>query len=77
MLRTIKLTKIGAQENSLAVQWLGLGAFSAVAPGSIPGQGTKILQAAQRGQKEKKFKRWVLRNWVHQKLKTKKLDRRS
>ena len=28
----------------LAVQWLGLGTFTAV--GSIPGQGTKILKAA-------------------------------
>ena len=33
--------------NSLAVQWLGLSTFTAVAWGSIPGQGTKILQAAQ------------------------------
>ena len=31
--------------NSLAVQWLGLGAFTAGGPGSIPGQGTKISQA--------------------------------
>ena len=31
--------------NSLAVQWLGLGAFDAVAWGSVPGWGTKILQA--------------------------------
>ena len=31
--------------NSLAVQWLGLGAFTAVGPGSIPGRGTKIPQA--------------------------------
>ena len=29
-------------ENSLAVQWLGLGAFTAVDLGLIPGQGTKI-----------------------------------
>ena len=34
---------------SLAVQWLGLGAFTAVAQGSIPGQGTKIAQAPWRG----------------------------
>ena len=27
---------------SLVVQWLGLGAFTAVCPGSIPGWGTKI-----------------------------------
>ena len=29
--------------NSLAVQWLGLDPFTARAPGSIPGQGIKIL----------------------------------
>ena len=40
--------------NSLAVQWLGLGAFSAKGPGSIPGRGTKIPQAVQRSQKQKK-----------------------
>ena len=31
--------------NFLVVQWLGLGVFTALAPGSIPGLGTKILQA--------------------------------
>ena len=39
---------------SLAVQLLGLGVFIAVGPGSIPGRGTKIPQAMQRGQKKKK-----------------------
>ena len=38
---------------SLVVQWLGRGAFTALDPGSIPGQGTKILQGAQQGQKKK------------------------
>ena len=33
-------------ENSLVTHWLGLGAFTAEGQGSIPGQGTKILQAA-------------------------------
>ena len=33
------------------VQWLGLGASTV---GSIPAQGTKILQAAQGGQKKEK-----------------------
>ena len=42
--------------NSLVVQWLGLGSFTAVGPGSIPGLGTKILQAMHRGQKKKKKK---------------------
>ena len=37
--------------NSLAVQGLGLGAFTAVGPGSIPGQGTKIPQATWHSQK--------------------------
>ena len=35
----LKKNKIGT---SLAVQWLGLGAFTAGAPGLIPGRGTKI-----------------------------------
>ena len=39
--------------NSLAVQWLGLSAFTAEGPGSIPGQGTSILQAARHSQKKK------------------------
>ena len=47
----MKIMHVG---NSLAVQWLGLPAFTAVGPGSIPGQGTKIPQAMRRGQKEKK-----------------------
>ena len=39
--------------NSLAVQWLGLCAFTARGLGSIPGWGTKIPQAMQRSQKKK------------------------
>ena len=35
--------------SSLEVQWLGFGAFTAVAQGSIPGQGTKIPQDVERG----------------------------
>ena len=43
-------------------QWLGLGAFSAEGPGSVLGQGTKMLQAVQHVQKinyklKKKFKK--------------------
>ena len=45
------------QGSSLEVQWLGLGAFIAVGPGSIPGWGTKIPQAAQSGPKKKKNKK--------------------
>ena len=37
--------------SSLVVQLLGLGAFVAVAPGSIPGQVTKIQQTAWYSQK--------------------------
>ena len=39
--------------NSQAVRWLGLRAFNAMAPDSIPGQGTKILQAFQCRKKKK------------------------
>ena len=37
--------------NSQAVQWLGLHASTLGGIGSIPGQGTKIPQAMQCGQK--------------------------
>ena len=40
--------------NSLAVQCLGLGAFTAWAQGSIQDQGTKILQTVPCSQKKKK-----------------------
>ena len=43
----------GSSGNSLAVQWLGLGAFTAVPVDSVPGQGTKIPQTRQYGQKKK------------------------
>ena len=33
------------------VQWVGLGGFTAMAPGSIPGRGTKILQGTAKGKK--------------------------
>ena len=39
--------------NFLAVQWLGLCTFTAEDLGSVPSRGTKILQAAWRGQKKK------------------------
>ena len=48
-----KLVSKTTIRNSLAVQWLGLGAFIAVAPGSIPGQGTKIPQAMGKTKKKK------------------------
>ena len=37
--------------NSLVVQWLGLGAFTAGGLGSIPGQETKMPQDVQHDQK--------------------------
>ena len=39
------------------VQWLRLGTFTAMNPGSIPGQGTKIPKDVWCGQKEKYFKK--------------------
>ena len=42
---------------SLTVQWLGLHVSTAGIIGSIPGQGTKIPQAAQCHQKKKKKKK--------------------
>ena len=41
--------------NSLVIQWLGLSALTARGLGSVPGQGTKIPQAAWRGQNKKNF----------------------
>ena len=40
--------------NSLVVQWLGPNTLTARAPGSIHGQGTKILQTAWRSHKKRK-----------------------
>ena len=40
---------------SLVVQRLGLGTFTAVGPGSVPGQGSKILQTTQPKKKKKKY----------------------
>ena len=44
--------------NSLAAHWLGLCSFTAKGPDSIPGQGTKILQTTQHGQKEREKNEW-------------------
>ena len=43
----------GGGGNSLAVQWLGLRAFTAGGPGSIPGEGSKILKTAGHSQGRK------------------------
>ena len=42
--------------NSLALQWLGLCAFTAEGSGSSPGRGTNILQATWCGQKKERKK---------------------
>ena len=47
------------KENSLAVPWLGLGAFTAEVPGSIPGWGTKIPETGWHGQKQMKDNRSI------------------
>ena len=52
MAKKKKLIK-GGWRNSLALQWLELCTFTADGPDSIPGQGTKIPQATQYGQKKK------------------------
>ena len=52
------------KENSLVVQWFGLCALTAKSPGSIPGQGTKILQATPLGQKKKNIYIYTLYNSV-------------
>ena len=57
------LQSLHCHGNSLAIQWLGLRAFTAEGPGSIPGWGTKIPQATQCGQKFKKQKKEVYIIW--------------
>ena len=43
--------KKGEKGTSLVVQWLGLRAFTAEGPGSVPGWGTEIPQAVRGSQK--------------------------
>ena len=47
--------KAGNSRDSLVVQWLGLRASTARGMDLIPGQGTKIPQAVQCGQKKKSW----------------------
>ena len=49
----LRVLLLGVAGSSLAVQWLGLSTFTSMAPGSIPGPETKILQTVQCGQKNK------------------------
>ena len=58
------------------VQWLGLHASTAGGPGSIPGQGTKILQA-QHGQKNTKQTNKQKKPKKPKQAKKKKTPRRS
>ena len=53
-LRLSKHLKTQSVGDSLAVQWLGLRAFTDKSLGSIPGWGTKISQDTRCGQKKKK-----------------------
>ena len=46
--------------NSPVIQWLGLRASTSGGMGSIPGRGTKIPQATQRGKKKKEKTTWVI-----------------
>ena len=48
---TVKNVKRQFTGNSLVVQWLELGTFTAKGPASIPGWGTKVPQAMPHGQK--------------------------
>ena len=58
-----KKKRIGV-ENSLMVQWLGLYSFTAEGVGSIPGWGTKILQAVWCSQKIKITMHTMFRNEI-------------
>ena len=45
---------------SLALQWLGLRAFTAEGMGSIPGRGTKVPHTSWRDQKKKKENKFTV-----------------
>ena len=49
-----KLIKELEDRNSLAALWLGLSTFTPMGPGSMPGQGTKVLQVTIALPKKKK-----------------------
>ena len=51
--RAIRRFKIICNRNSLAVQWLRLGASTAGGAGSFTGRGTKIPREVRRGQKKR------------------------
>ena len=51
--------------NTLVIQWLGLCAFTAEGPDSVPGLGTKISQDAK--QKKKKKICWIM-EWINSTL---------
>ena len=47
------MTRETKRENSLVVQWLGLGALTAEGPGLISGQGTEIPQLCGSAKKKR------------------------
>ena len=53
----VSVINYSALKSSLVVQWLGLGAFTAVALGSIPDRATEIPQATWCGREKKVIKR--------------------
>ena len=55
-LKTLKKKKQTQPRESLVVQWLGLGTFTAKSLASIPDQRTKIPQAMWHSQENKKHK---------------------
>lgn len=48
---------------ALMVQWLGLGVFTAVTPGSISGQGIKILKTVWPKEKGLRLVQYVTWGW--------------
>ena len=55
LMLAIKIGKNFSSGTSLVSQWLGLSTFTAMGPGSNPGQGTKISHAVWHSQKKKKI----------------------
>ena len=51
-------------KTALVDHWLGLGAFTALDPGLVPGWATKILQASQCGPKKKKSKNEIFQREI-------------
>ena len=67
----VLLTRETKRENSLVVQWLGLGALTPEGPGSIPGQEIKIPQDTRHSQKKKKRRKAIESQCIKASLKKK------